>query len=113
MTSIEQILRDVRADAATLRRAGNAGQADYLDRLAAEIEAAAEEYTRFVSESDAAMRSGKAARWFRDRFSAWAEEGHAELRGRVRYYRLVIVPLRVDTDEARAAGERAAERRAS
>ncbi len=108
--SITEILDSARADAVVLRRAGQPGQAAYIEAMCKERADATEEYTRSVSEPDAALRSGKAARWFRDRFDAWEQEGHAEMRGRVRYYRQIIVPYREDLDSAREAGRQAVAR---
>lgn len=106
--NLEQVLADARGDAAVLRRAGNAGQAEYIESLCDRIADATEEYRRFVSESDACLRSSRAASWFRAQFPRWQQDGNAELRGRARYYRLLIVPKRADLDEARAAGRQRA-----
>jgi hypothetical protein len=108
MLNLEQVLADARGDAAVLRRAGNAGQAEYIEQLCDRVADATEEYRRFVSEADACLRSSKTSAWFRSQFPRWQADGNAELRGRTRYYRLLIVPKRADLDAARSAGRQRA-----
>lgn len=104
--SLEQVLADMRGDAAVLRRARDARLADVLDEWATRISRASEDYLRWLSEGDAVLRSGRSARHWRAHFAELEALGHAELRGRVRYYRALVIPQRANLEAARAAGRR-------
>lgn len=106
--TLEQVLADARGEAAVLRRAGHREQADYVESLCDRIAASTEDYSRFISEADARLRSNKAVDWLRERFPQWQSEGNAEIRGGVRYYRMIVVPKRPDLDAARKAGRQRA-----
>ena len=109
---LETVLADWREKAQTLRSVKHDHDADLIDALCSDVARAAEDYMRFVSESDAMLRSGKSAEWLRARFAEWAGQGHAEKRKGVRYYRALVVPRRPDLEAAREAG-RTGHRRAS
>lgn len=103
---LTQILADARGQAAVLRRHGHAEQADALEELCDKVDEATEDFRTFISEADAQLRSGWSAGRLRRHFAQWAEEGHAEMRRRIRYYRRLIVPRRPDLAAAREAGRR-------
>lgn len=106
--TLEQVLADERGDAAVLRRQGHAGQAEAIERICDRVSAAAEEYLRFVSEPQAKSRSNKSTEWLRARFPEWMAQGHAKKIGAVRYYRMIVVPMRANISAAREEGRRAA-----
>ena len=109
--TLAQVIADEREDAAVLRRKGHARDADLIERIIARVTDAAEDYITMIPESAAHMRSGKSVTWLRGHFAAWLADGHAELRGRTRYYRQVVIPQRthpsVAAEQGRIAGEQA------
>jgi len=104
---LEQVIADWRESAQALRRAGHGPTAELVDRIAREVEAAAEDYLRWLSEDDAVLRSGRRRAWLRARFPEWERAGNARRDGRKRLYRMVVVPQGADTLTAREAGRRA------
>ncbi len=107
---IEQVLADLREDANVLRRTGHKHDAETYDRILAALinEAEFEELVTWISEKDAKLRSGKGDAWFRARFDDWERRGHAKREGRKRWYRMVVIPQRVNLEEAYRAGQDAA-----
>lgn len=103
---LETVLADWRAKARVLDGAGHANDARLLDDFADAVAAAAEDYLRWVSEADARLRTGWSVDRLRARWHELAKEGHAEMRGRVRYYRALVLPRRPDVAAARARGLR-------
>jgi hypothetical protein len=112
MKPLETVLADWREKASVLRGVKHAHDAELIDAICDEVARSAEDYMRFVSEADAMLRSGKSADWLRARFAEWVEQGHAEKRKRVRYYRAVVIPRRPDLEAARDAGRRGERRSA-
>lgn len=106
---IERALADFREEAQVLRANGHTAQAASIDRVLDAVRKAAPLYLEWLSEREAMMRSGKAADYFRSRFDAWENDGLAELRGKKRFYRGVVVPRRRlgSLVRAQAAQERA------
>jgi hypothetical protein len=80
---------------------------DTIHRICREVTDAAEDWLTFLSEPDAMLRSGHGERWLRSRFAEWAAQGHAEKRGKVRYYRACLIPQRGNPSAAHEAGRRA------
>jgi hypothetical protein len=78
-----------------LRANGQSGQATSIERVCTAVAKSATLYLEWVSERDAIARSGQSANWFRTRFPMWKEDDLAELRGKLRFYRGVIVPRKV------------------
>ena len=113
MKLLEQVLADIRGDAAVLRRNGHQRDADVREKLAEEVAEAAHEYLTWTSESEAMLRSGKSQEWLRARFPGWEEQGHAKREGRERRYRMLIVPRRANVEAAFEAGREAARKMAS
>lgn len=90
-----EVLADYREDAAVLRRNGQEAQAHSLERMAQDVSEAARDYLLFLSEDDAALRSGHTERWLRARYREWAKAGHAKKENGRRWYRSVVIPYRM------------------
>lgn len=106
--SLEEVLASEREDAQVLRRRGYARDADLIDGLLDRVRTAAEDYITWLSESEAMIRSGEKASYFKKRYPAWMAEGHARVNERgVREYRMCIVPQRRHESAAAEAGRRA------
>lgn len=105
---LSDVLADFRGDAAVLRRAGHEREASLREQLAHEVAESAREWLTWLSETDAALRSGRSKAWLRGRFSDWQRDGHARLVGRDRQYRACVIPRRSHISSARAAGIEAA-----
>lgn len=105
---LEQVIADVRGEAAVLRKNRAAFSVDRIELLCEQIEAATEEWRVFLSEKDAAIRCGYGDGWLRARFETWRREGHARMVGRARQYRACVVPRRANTVSAAARGRDAA-----
>lgn len=105
---LAQVIADAREEAAILHANGAAFSVDRVKALLRDVELAAEEWLLWLSETDAAVRSGYSVGWLRGRFAGWQREGHARINGRVRQYRACIVPRRADTGAAAVAGRAAA-----
>lgn len=110
--ALETVLADWREKASTLRSVRHQHDAELIDAICDDVARSAEDYMRFVSETDAMLRSGKSAEWLRARFAEWSEQGHAEKRKGVRYYRALVIPRRPDLEAAREAG-RSGQRRSA
>jgi hypothetical protein len=106
MTDLNQVLADWREQAAMLSKHGHKEQASSIVQLCDEVADVTEDFRTFISEGDARLRSGWSLSKLRRHFGEWRENGHAEIRGRVRYYRLCIIPTRPDVAAAREAGRR-------
>jgi len=104
---LEQVLADARERAAILKHEGHPVQARSIEDFADRVASAAEDYLRWLSEDDAALRSGRSASWLRSRFAEWERQGHARRDGRRRLYRQVVVPQRANPTAAREAGRAA------
>jgi hypothetical protein len=104
-------------DAAALRRNGEPAKAALLERCAEETRDAAHEWLTWLSEAEAALRSGRSVEWLRGRYRDWQPQGHARQVGRAtRIYRAAVVPRRAALERAAAEGvalARASMRRAS
>ena len=90
------VLEDAEAKAIVLRQVGQHQVAAMLEEVIRESRRAAEEYLTWMDESAALVRSGHEVPWFRRRFPLWEQAGHAVRRGRLRYYRQIIVPVRLE-----------------
>lgn len=111
--TLEQALADWRERANTLRTCRRPADAELVDEIVGDFAIAAEEFTRWISEDDARMRSGRGLAYFRGRFQDWQEQGHARFgRDGRREYRLVVVPQRAHLSAAREAGLEAGRRAA-
>jgi hypothetical protein len=106
--TLEQVLTDLRGDAARLRYHGHRAQADSMEALADRVATVMQPYLDWLTEAEARARSGRSEHWLRARFGEWAQAGLAEFRGRRRYYRRLIVPRRANLEAVRADAVRAA-----
>ena len=107
----EDLIERWEADIVSFRRNDSDKEADGIERKLREITEAFHEYLTWISEPDAELRSGHTKEWLRDRFKPWQRSGHARKQGRVRWYRMVVVPQRERMREEYEAGLRAADRR--
>lgn len=107
---LAQVLADAREESAMLRRRGVTQLADYADDLVEKVARAAEDYLRFIPESEARLRGAKLA-FLRRNFATWEADGHARRVGGVREYRAIMLPRVTPQSVAREAGRRG-ERRA-
>lgn len=109
MTDLDTVLARWRTDAAALRRNGEPAKAAVLERCAEETETAAAEWLTWLSEEEAAIRSGRSVTWLRARYRDWQPQGHARQVGRaVRIYRAAVVPRRLALVRAADMGREAA-----
>lgn len=107
--SLEQIIADAREEAQVLRRAGNVGQAEYVDGLLTKVRDAAEDFITWLSESDAMLKSGLSERTLRRRFRDMLDCGTARYgNGRKREYLACGIPRQPDVQRQRARGQQAA-----
>lgn len=104
----EQVIADWREHAKVLRMRGHAHDGDMLEKCADEITESMQPLLAWISEPDALLKSGRGVEYFRSRFPEWASQALplAELRGRQRWYRSIIVPQRAHASIARRAGLR-------
>lgn len=105
--TLEQVLADIRGEAAVLRHNGHASQATSVERVCERIGEVMRSYLTILSESEAKLRSGWSERRLRGRFAEWEARGLAMLddRGR-RRYREIAVPTRAANDAAHLKGIR-------
>jgi len=106
--TLDQVLTDAKEHANALRLHGHRAQAKSLDALVDAIELAAADYLTWLSESEALLRSDWKTRRLRSHFTEWVAQGMAEKRGRVRWYRQVMIPQRPNAEAAQADAERMA-----
>lgn len=109
MTDLDTILRRWEMDAAALARNGEPEKAAMLQRCIAEVTQAGEEWLTWITEEEAALRSGKSVVWWRGQFPALQKRSHARQVGHgKRIYRLAIVPVREAIVRAAEEGRRVA-----
>ena len=109
--SLEEVIADRREMASHARRTKSFQIAEVLDEAMDEVEKAAEDYLKFLGETEAVLWSGHSKEWLRSRFPAWERLGHAKLRDhgkKDRMYRRCILPRRADLAAARADAVRTA-----
>lgn len=116
-THTNRDLKDVisawRGDASVLERHGQQALAEQLKRCAQQVEAAAEEWLTWLTESEAALYSGETVRWLQSRFVAFERRGMARKQGKTRLYRQCALPRRAETVRAYEAGREAARKMAT
>lgn len=105
---LSQVIADAHEEAAVLERNGAAFSVERVREILRGIGKASEEYTTWLSEGDAVMRSGYSVDWLRGRFEQWKRDGNARLVGRARQYRQCTIPRRANTITAAARGREAA-----
>lgn len=110
---LTDVLDEIRTDAFRLKRTGNAGQADYLERIASEVAEVMRDFLDWLTEDEAMLQSGMARTTLRARFGEWAScappmakfEGTGR-RAR-RLYRRCVVPRKANKVAAYLAGLKA------
>lgn len=108
MKDLATVLADRCEMATVLRKAGESGKAQLIEDVCAEVTAAAEDYLRWVGETDAALMSDHAVKWLRGMYPIWEAQGHARKgEGGRREYRMIVLPRRPNLSAAREAGRRA------
>ncbi len=90
---LDQVLADLRGEAAVLRRRGHELQARTLEDAADRVAASCPDYLRWISIEDARTRSGKSLEWLRGRAADWEPMGHARREGRKWFFRAIVVPI--------------------
>lgn len=111
LRALETVLADWRATADAMARAGKTDTEDLIRTICNEVEASAEDYLKFLPETEAVLHSGYSKDWLRHRYPQWERLGHAKRRehGKAdRLYRRCILPRRADIAAARADAVRAA-----
>lgn len=108
--TLEQVLADYREEAAVLRKAGNTGQAEYVEQLLDRAQRAAEDYITWLSESKANLKSGLAERTLRRRFRELLDCGLARHNAKgEREYRACAIPPRANVVEQHERGRRSSD----
>lgn len=106
---IEQVLADVREDAATLRRCGQSDAAAAMEALLDRVCASLREYLTWHDEKGAVVMSGKPAGYYQARFQEWEERGLARSPRRgVRQYREAVIPKPRRLSDVQVEAERLA-----
>lgn len=105
---IGQILADWRGEAAVLRRRGDERTARVLEQCAEEAGAAVDEFTVWLSEDDAARRSGWTLTKIRRHALAFVGTPHVQVERRAYRLRACIVPRRQHVEMVREAARRGA-----
>jgi hypothetical protein len=109
--SLEQVLADEMGDVPVLRKHHKDDIADAIERVCRRVLDATEDYRKWLSESDAMIRSGKGRYWLRARFGEWAHNDLARWaprNPRAREYRAIVIPQRSDWAAIQADAKRAA-----
>lgn len=110
--TLEQVLADIRGEAAVLRANGHGAQASSMEAVADRVRDCMQSYLDWLTEDEAQLRSGRSATWLRAQFGRWLDIGMARWQGEgrraKRQYRRCIVPQRPNAQSAYEAGRRAA-----
>lgn len=112
--TLEEVLSRARQDAAVLRRNHHEHDAELIEQLCEKVTKATQDFTVWLSEPQAVLRSGHTRSWLRRRFPSWYEQGHARFSAtsrRIREYRQLVIPHRTLSPCAHAAGQLAGARR--
>jgi hypothetical protein len=108
MTDLSQVIADARGEAQVLRRAGNVGQADYVESLCDRVASSAEDYLRRISLADARLKSGLNVRTIKRRFRELQDCGLAGYNDRGEmWFRACAIPQRAGIAQQRERGRRA------
>lgn len=105
---LEIVLADWRERAQVLRSCRRGADAELVETIVDDLATAARDFTAWLSEEDARMRSGWAVKRLRGMWAVWHADGHARLGPRGREYRQCVIPQRAHTSAAREAGREAA-----
>lgn len=108
MESLEEVLADARGELPVLQKRNGVWTAKDVEEFVDRVAAATEEWTTWLSEGDAVVRSGYAAATLRARFESLRRDNNARLVGRARQYRACAIPRRANVIDAAARGREAA-----
>ena len=104
---LDTVLADARERAQLLRAEGHPIQASSIEKVVDEVSASMVSYLKWISDSEAQLRSGWGVARLRNQFPEWEALGFARLSARgKREYRELIVPVRSDQSGAKLAGLR-------
>jgi hypothetical protein len=103
---LSQVLTDWRGEAAVLRRRGDERAARLLEQCASEAAAVADEFTAWLSEEDAARRSGWTGDQVRRHARKFLHTPHVVVDRRVYRLRACIVPRRQHVEMVRESARR-------
>lgn len=111
--TLEEVLADVRGEAAVLRANGHKAQADSMEAVCDRVRDCMSPYLDWLTESEAELASGRSGTWLKSRFAEWMDLGMARLvpqgrRRAARQYRRCIIPRRANRLAAYEAGRKAA-----
>lgn len=105
---LSEVIADARGEAAVLRRAGNVGQAEYVESLCDKVAGAAEDYLKRLSLADARLKSGLNERTLKRRHRELMDCGLAGFDDRRQmWFRACAVPQRAAVVQQRERGRRA------
>lgn len=107
--TLEEAIASEREDAAVLRRKGFVADAERIERVLERVARAAEPFTEWLSEREAALRSGRSTDWLRAQFPGLQAQGLArfgQARPTDRQFLRCAIPQRANTSAAREAGAR-------
>lgn len=103
-----QVLADAQGEAAVLRKNKASFSVERVEELCELVKEAAGDYMRWLSESDAMIKSGLSGRTLRRRFKELLECGLARYDAEgEREYRACAIPPRASIGEQRDRGRRA------
>ena len=106
--TLEQVLADARGELPVLEKRNGSWSPKDIREFVDRVALAAEEWLLWLSEGDAAVRSGYSEAWLRGRFERLRRDGHARLNGRARQYRACAIPRRANIEGAANRGREAA-----
>ena len=101
---LTQVLADALEEAAVLRRNGHRDQATTLELFVERVKQAAGAHVRWLTESEAILRSGRSVEYLRARFDGYEEQGFARRDGRRRQYLECAIERRVIASLEHARG---------
>lgn len=107
--TLEQVIADEREDLEILRRKGYERDAERIGKVLDRIAKAAQPFTDWLNEREAALRSARSVAWIREQFPALESQGLARWnpnRPSERQFLRCAIPQRANTSAAREAGAR-------
>lgn len=92
--TLDEALTIARQDAVVMAKYGGTYKPEAVAAMLDAIARAAAPFLLWLSESDAMLRSGRSAEYYRSRFARWEQEGVARKVAGKRQYLAVLVPFR-------------------
>jgi hypothetical protein len=105
---LEQVIADAREELPVLARRNATWSVKDIAEFVDEVAQSAEGWLTWLSETDAAIRSGYSETTLRGRFEQLRRDGHARLNGKRRQYRECAIPRRANVEAAANRGRDAA-----